>query len=66
MWVVMRLRKFSDFECTPPIRWSISIDPGKVMGFLGVYTTREDAEVDYPDGPFQEITEVEMMKAGGS
>ena len=56
MWIVARLQKFSDFAQSPgSIPFPITIDAGKMVGYLAVYATREDAEADWPDGPFAEI-----------
>ena len=55
MWVVARLQKFSDFELSAKVIPPITIDPGKMVGYLAVYATQEDAEADWPDGPFYKI-----------
>ena len=55
MWVVARLQKFSDFELSVKFRPTITIDPGKMVGYLAVYETLEAAEADWPDGPFCQI-----------
>jgi hypothetical protein len=51
MWVVMRVARW-DFE-------PISHIPCKMVttmaGYLPVYDTMEEAQKDYPDGPFKEI-----------
>lgn len=62
MWIVARLQKFEDFELVDSrLPWPVTINPGSMIGFLGVYATKEDAEKDYPDGPFAQI---EFIKSG--
>lgn len=57
MWVVLQLQNFKDFEIKKGVRlpFPIVIDPEKMIGYLPVYETREDALADYPDEQLQEI-----------
>ena len=50
MWVVMKMQ---DFELEPSrvMGLAVKIDSGKMIG----YATREDAETDFPAGPFAEV-----------
>lgn len=64
MWVVMRIVKF-EFEISSPLMRGApaSLDPREsAVGYLPVYETREAAEKDYPDGPFQEIARREESR----
>ena len=57
MIVVMRIHDF-EFEpvnCPLPIH----VDKGKMIGYLPVYETKEDAMEDYPDAKFLEAKEVQ-------
>ena len=58
MWIVTRVRKFE--EAFSPI-----IDSRPMIGFIGVYNSREDAEAEYPEGPFREIKWVDGMHYRG-
>ena len=55
--VLRRLMRWSEMELSGPFR----LRPAshmfrKSVAFLPVYETREDAEADCPDGPFEDIT----------
>ena len=58
MWVVKMLENF-EVEPSPKnvihFPFPITIDKGKMVGFLPVYETLEDAKVDYPDADYMEI-----------
>jgi hypothetical protein len=56
MIVVMKIQKF-EFEQAGEYRipFPVTFDLGKMLGYLPVYETREDAEKDYPDGPFATV-----------
>ena len=61
MWIVMRVQPF-DLEQDPgpfPFPIEVQLDIGKKIGYLPVYETREDAEAEYPNGPFGQIAEVQ-------
>ena len=57
MWVVLRLQKFEEDTHNFPL--SIKLDFRPLIGYLPVYDTLGDAKKEWPDGPFQEIREVE-------
>ena len=58
MWVVMRIRKFEMETCsTPPL--PVKVEKDKMIGFLAVYKTKEDALADFPSGPVMEIAKIE-------
>lgn len=56
--------KVQDFKVkTPPFMqgWfpqGITIDTGKMVGYLPAYETREDALADFPDAKLMEIEKV--------
>ena len=56
--------KIQDFELEPspnqPIifPFSVVVDKGKMVGYLPVYETREDALVDFPKAELIEIREI--------
>ena len=56
--------KIQDFEFEPAhtqcfkFPFSITVDRGKMVGYLPVYETREDAREDYPSAKLLEINEV--------
>jgi len=58
MWVV---KIMEDFEVEPSPKnvirfpFPITIDKGKMVGFLPVYETLEDARTDYPNADYMEI-----------
>jgi len=58
MWVVKVIEDF-EFEPSPSNRlkfpFPISIESGKMIGFLPVYETLEDAKTEYPDADYVEI-----------
>ena len=58
MWVAKIIENF-EVEPSPKnvihFPFPISIDNGKMIGFLPVYETLEDARVDYPDADYMEI-----------
>ena len=56
MIAVLRVQNF-EVEQTGPYRLNIPITLAfkPMIGFLPVYANMEDAQKDYPDGPFQEI-----------
>ena len=56
MWVVMRVHRF-ERAIDVPLPFYARWEMGKVIGFLPVYKTEEDALADYPDGPLMEIEE---------
>jgi len=56
MWIVMRMQDF-EFEPSRVMGLAVKIDSGKMIGYLPVYATREDAEAEYPDGPFAQVRE---------
>lgn len=57
MWIVMRIHKF-EREIDVPFPFHAVWEMGKLIGFLPVYRTEEDALADYPDGPMVEVEEV--------
>ena len=59
MWVVGRLQKWSDFTTTIPIPHSITVDPGKMIGYLAIYATEKEAREDWPEGPFFQVKKYE-------
>ena len=57
MFVVFRFEEFN-FEITPEHSSPpppILLEKGRMVGFLPVYETREDALADYPDAELREI-----------
>lgn len=58
MFVVMLVQDF-DFEPAPnqPIRlpFPITVEKGKMVGFLPIYNTREDALTDFPNAKIVEV-----------
>jgi len=58
MWVVKILGSF-DIETSPANRlklpFPVSIETGKMIGFLPVYETIDDARAEYPDADYMEI-----------
>jgi len=58
MWVVKIMENF-EVEPSPSDRlklpFPVSIEMGKMVGFLPVYETLEDAKVDYPSADYVEI-----------
>ena len=64
MFVVMLAQKFEfeavSFRFPIPVR----VDTGKMVGFLPVYETREDALADYPDAELAEIRLKEKRREG--
>ena len=61
MWIVMRMQDF-EFEPSRVMGLAVKIDSGKMIGYLPVYATREDAKADFPDGPFAEVREIAVAK----
>jgi hypothetical protein len=66
MIVVMKIQEWEleqkgPLYCPLPIK----VDSGKMIGYLPVYGTIEDAKVDFPDGPFQEIRRIEHENTRG-
>jgi len=67
MWVVKILK---DFEVEPSPRncfrlpFTISIEADKMIGFLPVYETLEDAKSEYPNASYMEITKRENRWVG--
>jgi len=61
MWVVKVMENFK-VEPSPKnyfkFPFPISIDAGKMVGFLPVYETLEDAKEEYPNSDYMEIREV--------
>ena len=60
MFVVMRLQDF-EFEQSPNqilrFPFPITVVKGKMIGFLPVYDTREDALIDFPNAQIIEASE---------
>ena len=56
MYVVMRVQNFK-VEPVGAFPIPVSIDPGKMKGYLPVYATREDALADFPNAELVEIKE---------
>ncbi len=58
MFVVCKVQDF-EFEPSPKNRSAfpveIKVDKGKMVGYLPVYETKEDALADYPDAKLMEI-----------
>ena len=54
MFVVLIIQDF-EFE---GLRFPITVDVGKMVGFLPVYRTREEALEDFPDAKLAEIREL--------
>ena len=58
MWVVKVIQNF-EVEPSPHNRlrfpFPINIEAGKMIGFLPVYETLEDAKADYPNADYMEI-----------
>ena len=58
MWVAMVLE---NFEVEPKeenglrFPFPITIDTGKMVGFIPVYETLDDAKADYPEANYMEI-----------
>jgi len=58
MWVV---KQIENFEVEPSPRnhfrlpFPISIEAGRMIGFLPVYETLADAKADYPNADYMEI-----------
>lgn len=44
-----------------PIKIPVEIDVGKMIGYLPIYATREDALADYPNSILQEIKETKKV-----
>ena len=65
MFVVMRLQDF-EVEPAPNQRFRlplpVTIDSGKMVGFLPVYDTREDALLDFPEAKLMEIKETHKRR----
>ncbi len=65
MFVVMKIQPFK-LEQSPDniyrIPVEIKIEPGKMVGYLPVYDTREDALADYPNANLTEIREVKATQ----
>ena len=57
MFVVLRMQDF-EFE---PVNFPlpIKVEKGKMIGFLPVYETKEDALADYPNAKTLEVREVQ-------
>lgn len=56
MWVVLRLTEIKVNQAPGmSIPMTAELDTGKIIGFLPVYKTREDARADFPDAPLQEF-----------
>ena len=57
MWVVKIMENFEVESAPGSLRlpFPISIDTGKMIGFLPVYETLEDAKTEYPDSDYMEI-----------
>jgi len=58
MWVVKRLENFEvepSHENKFHLPFPITIDSGKMVGFLPVYETLEDAKAEYPNADYMEI-----------
>ena len=55
MHVVCILQKWDAFEVTPNAPFPITITTDKMIGFLPVYATEEDALKDYPNAKVMEI-----------
>ena len=56
MFVVCRIQ---DFEFESPLPIPIKVNMGKMLGYLPIYATREDALTDFPNAQLAEIREVE-------
>ena len=58
MWVVKVLENF-EVEPSPKnvlrLPFPVIIDKGKMIGFLPVYETLDDAKADYPEADYMEI-----------
>jgi len=58
MWVVKIIQNF-EVEPSPKnvisFPFPVVIDEGKMIGFLPVYETLEDAKADYPNADYMEI-----------
>ena len=61
MWIVKVLENF-EVEPSPKnvlrLPFPVIIDKGKMIGFLPVYETLEDARADYPNANYMEIRKV--------
>lgn len=60
MIVVMRLEDFNFEPINIPL--PVSVEKGKLKGFLPVYETLEDAKEEYPNSKYVEIREVNGKK----
>lgn len=58
-WIVMRVQKFDLVQDKGNLIVQVNLDSGLMSGYLPVYDTKEDAEAEYPDGPFGQIREIE-------
>ena len=56
MFVVMRVQKF-EIEPRTSLDIEVGINAGKMVGYLPVYKTREDALADFPDSQLIEVKE---------
>lgn len=59
--VVLRLVPFAVEAVNSRI--PVSVSAGPMVGYLPVYETREDAEREYPDGPFMRLRQVEQEES---
>lgn len=59
MFVVMKIQDF-DFESLNfPL--PVTVDKGKMIGFLPVYATEEDALAEFPDAKLVAVQEVKKV-----
>ena len=58
MWVVMRVQDWKIYP-TRVLGLEVVVDPGKSTGYLPIYATKEDAEAEFPDGPFAQVQEIQ-------
>ena len=58
MFVVMNKQSFEFEAMSPSFHPNFEIDTGKMIGFLPVYATIEDALAEYPNAKVLEIKEV--------
>lgn len=57
MWIVMKIQDFEFEPTTSPI--SFIIETGKMVGYIPVYNTLEDAKEEFPNADYCEVREKE-------